>query len=146
MAGFSAQSNGGGFFFSPFSSTQVFGLYTPTPDIVPLSYGPWFHIVPVILTRNARWLTMHVSPGPLPPVATYNVQLGLGPAGFERLWQPSDGNSFYIDWLSPAPATFVIPFVMSFPITVVANNEISVRCSASPAPVGGLNVTLYVFN
>jgi len=143
----SMQGVGAGFFYGPFTSTQVFGLYTPATTIIPFQYGAWSHLAAPPPTKRARWITMVVSPGSAPPIATYNLQLGLGTAGNEVLWQPSDGNFFYIDWLTPfATGGYVTPFVMSFPVSLIPGTEISCRVASSPAPAGQLNVFLYVFN
>ena len=133
---------GGGYFFGPFSKTNGIGLTGVNPGAVVGAYGAWVHSNPLTLTAGGRWLQVNIWPNAYG--AIYTVQLGLGPAGSEILFQPSDGSGFYMDWFSAIK--WAVPFVISFPVTVPPQTDISIRCASAPGGTNQISATLYIWN
>jgi hypothetical protein len=135
---------GGGFFFAPFTSTQVIGTFTVTSGAGLAVLGPWVHRNPVLLTAGAtRWMELDVWPAVYG--SEFTVQIGIGPAGSEVLFQPSTGNGFFIDWFSQI--LWTVPFRISFPVSVPVGSEFSIRCASAPAPGQAvINCAIYIWN
>lgn len=139
-------SSGGGYFYGPFTSTQIFGPYAPVPAVGVGVYGAWAHLVAPILTGKGRWIEIFVTPPAYGSI--YGVQLGLGSVGNEVLFQPSTGPSsqsgFYIDWFGAIK--WSVPFRIAFPTSVGNGKEISVRCASAPGGGLALSVLIYLWN
>ena len=133
---------GGGFFFGPFTVTNGHGTMTMVPAAGLGVYGAWAHAAPVVQTASGRWLEIDIWPNDYG--AIYLVQIGLGSVGNEVLFQPSDGTGFYIDWFSAIKWT--VPFRISFPVTIPALSEFSVRCASAPGGTNQLAANIYLWN
>jgi hypothetical protein len=134
--------SGGGYFYGPFVSTQIFGTFQMTPGALPLQFGPWNHIGAPILTGRGRWLEMLIWPSNYGD--RYFVEIGLGALGNEVLWQPSGGFGFEIHW--DDPIKWPVPFRLSFPSSVGTGKEFCTRCSTLAG--GGLDIfaTIWLWN
>lgn len=133
---------GGGFFFGSFTTTQGFGQYVIVPSGAVGVYGAWSHILPIKLTSGGRWLMLQIYPQDYGSV--YELQIGLGPAGAEVPFQPTDGTGFYLDWFDTIKWT--VPNVISFPVNVGVGQELSLRCWSDPPSGPALSVYIYLWN
>jgi hypothetical protein len=106
------------------------------------AYGAWSHLPAPIPTGRGRWLELSLWPQNYG--AIYTVQIGLGGAGAERLFQPSDGTGFYIDWFSVIK--WSVPFRISFPTSVGIGEEFCIRCASAPGGGADLTANLYLWN
>jgi hypothetical protein len=127
---------GGGFFFAPFSQTQLFQVTTIPPGPALNNYSPWLQVS--ASTPRGRWLQLYAT---LPTAAgRYAVLLGLGAPGLEVQWQPSGlgsgGGAFGFTFVVDAGLTEPV-ISYSFPISLEPGLRLSVCTSrdvAAPAP------------
>ena len=138
----SVGGSGGGYFYGPFVSTQGFGNYTIVPAAGIGAYGAWSHLVAPIPTGRGRWIEILVWPAALGSI--YTLQVGIGAAGAETLFQPSDGTGFYIDWFSAIK--WPVPFRIFFPTSVGTGREFSLRCASVPGNGANLTGLIYLWN
>ncbi len=140
------KGSGGGFFYGPFTSTQTIGPFINiTPDANPLVYGAWNHLVVPIPTGRGRWIEFRVWPPQYGSL--YFLQIGIGAAGSEILFQPSYGSGFSINWVNaPGSILWPVPYIISFPTSVGINRELSVRCATFAGGGAVLAAEIHLFN
>lgn len=135
--------SGGGYFYGPFVSTQTIGPFiNVTPDPVAGVYGPWLHLPAPILTGRGRWLELRAWPNVLGSL--YFIQIAMGAAGSEVVFQPSDGSGFSVDWAAVVPWT--VPYIVAFPTSTGIGRELSIRCSSTPGFGSPLAVEIHLWN
>jgi hypothetical protein len=134
-------SSGGGYFYGPFTTTQILGPYTLIPNPGAGVYGAWIHVLGP-LTNKARW--MQIVAWPAGYGSVYQFQIAIGAAGGETIIQPTPllgGSGFYVDW--NAVIKWPVPYVQFFPGSVRAQQEISLRTASTPG--GGLAVQALIY-
>lgn len=120
---------GGGFFFAPFTKTEVDGTALLIPGGGLAVYGPWAQVSNP--TFRGRWMQLN---GRLPNIAgSYQVQLGLGPAGLQAVWQPNSG-TLQAFLFSADIALNEPPQMYTFPISLDAGQALWARGSFAGAP------------
>jgi hypothetical protein len=118
----------GGFFYSPFHQCTALAQLTFFCGVG--VYSGWHHAVAPgssLIPHRTRFIHIDISSQGA-GVGVYYVQLGLGPVGSEVLWQPSDGNGFYLDLsLAGVLNSWKSPYSFDFPVGLGPNQEISAR-------------------
>jgi hypothetical protein len=137
MGGFA--SSGGGFFFSPFTFSYSFNLNIAELPGVP---GDWYPIV-LNTPKPGRWMQLCISE--INTNTLYSLQLGIGAAGAQTVWQPTLGN--FID-----PTFDIRPFIntvslpdnwkstlkyYNFPISLPRASNLWVRVFSTAPPSPG---------
>lgn len=135
---------GGGFFFSPFTHTNLFQVTCICPGGGLNLYGPW--VLGWTPTPRGRWCQINAT---LPPTTgRYCVQLGLGAPGAEVIWQPSA--------LGGGGGSFGFPFVVdvalnepvamyTFPISLEAGLRLTVQASKDTPGASPFNIILSIW-
>ena len=150
-------ANRSGFFYERFISTQAYTQLAVSANAIIGTFGAWAHFAAGTLkTGKARWLQLVVMPdGGWNNL--YALQLGLGAAGAETLWQPTTNPipgsypGFVIDFFTTLldgtgqPVHTLMPWMLGFPVSTEANQELCARCLSVPGG-GKLKVDIYLFN
>lgn len=116
---------GGGYFFAPFDTTATYGNVTLMNGAVVGVPGAWVEVVASSI--RGRWVQIDISN---PTVAnSYAVQLGIGAAGSEVLWQPTTGIGGF--WAEMPIATVHPPRSYNFPVTLPAGTRVVARSAGA---------------
>jgi hypothetical protein len=116
---------GGGFFFAPFTVTQLdrWGCFCLGTGLA--NFGPWQQVTPN--TIRARWMQVFIT---LPFLAgTYYIQIGLGTPGTEVLWQPNAGSIGAFRFIANVALDEPIANYV-FPISLDSGQRMVIRASS----------------
>jgi hypothetical protein len=117
---------GGGFFFAPFTITQLDQQALGCPGTGLPNFGLWQQLTPN--TIRGRWMQIFCR---LPNVVgTYYIQLGLGAPGAEILWQPNAGTiGAFVFTVNAALEDPIANYI--FPISLDSGQRMVTRASSN---------------
>ncbi len=107
---------GGGFFYQPFQNTALYYGMLTTGEYH--EFGAWAQFT-ASLPFPGRWVDLRSYQEQ--PTSEFRVQLGIGPAGSETIWQPTVSSGilgFPFSYFGLVSAISVPPIIYSFPVTV----------------------------